>query len=74
MFLSQEEMIELTGCQRQSAQLRALRFMGIEHRQRADGSLVVLRGHVEQAMGLRAISEKADPSKKQKNKPNWGAI
>lgn len=51
MFLTPEEVAELTGRQRSDAQLRALRFMGIEHRVRPDGSLAVSRAHVEAILG-----------------------
>lgn len=50
-FLTEAELYKLTKKQRPSAQARALRFMGIEHRPRADGSIVVLRSHVEAELG-----------------------
>ena len=53
MFLNPDELVTLTGKERYSAQLRALRLMGIEHRQRPDGSVAVLRAHVEQLLGGR---------------------
>lgn len=56
MFLTQHEIAELTGKERPSAQIRALRLMGIEHRRRPDGSVAVLRAHVEQVFGMGAPS------------------
>jgi hypothetical protein len=73
VFLTALEIIELTGFKRSGAQLRALRFLCIEHRQRADGTLVVLRAHVEQAFGLK-LAAKTESKKPQKNEPNWNAI
>lgn len=52
MFLTAEEMIEMTGRQRSDAQVRVLKFMGIEHRIRPDGKVVVLRAHVESVFGI----------------------
>ena len=43
MFLSPDEIAELTGKQRPAAQIRALRSMGIRHHVRPDGHPVVLR-------------------------------
>ena len=51
MFLSAEDLTMLTGFKRRSAQVEALRFMGIEHRVRPDGTVVVLRAHVERILG-----------------------
>lgn len=51
MILSDEELAAFTKRRRKDAQLRVLRFMGIEHKIRPDGSLVVLRAHVEREMG-----------------------
>jgi len=46
-LLTKEELAELTGRERPSAQARALVRMGIPHRTRPDGSPVVLRVHLE---------------------------
>ena len=66
-FLSEDEVIDLTLKRRRSSQAVALRFMGIEHRMRPDGSLAVLRTHVEQSLGV-VISERKT---KQEPGPNW---
>lgn len=47
LCLNAEEVAELTGKQRCGAQARALTAMGIPFRTRPDGSIVVLRIHVE---------------------------
>jgi hypothetical protein len=56
MFLSPCDLTSLTGKTRPSAQVRALRSMGIEHRLRPDGSIAVLTAHVEQQFGVRTSS------------------
>lgn len=71
MILSQQELIELTGRTRKDAQVRVLRFMGIEHRLRPDGSIAVLRDHVERILSGNPL----DSDKLKKNVvPNWSAI
>ena len=51
MFLTVDEVRELTGRQRRQAQGETLRALGIEHRVRPDGSVLVLRAHVEHQLG-----------------------
>lgn len=48
LVLSEQELTELTGRIRPSAQARQLRALGIDFRQRTDGSIVVLRFDLEQ--------------------------
>ena len=57
MFLTADEVRDLTGKVRNQAQVAALRHMGIEHRVRPDGSVAVLRAHVESSLGLLAHSK-----------------
>jgi hypothetical protein len=47
IVLSKQELVELTRKTRPSAQARVLDFMGIDYKPRPDGSLAVLRIHVE---------------------------
>jgi hypothetical protein len=49
MFLTEEELIELSGRRRHGYQRRQLDHLGIPYRVRTDGSLIVLRIHVEVA-------------------------
>ncbi len=51
MFLRNEEVVALTNRRRSAAQVRALRTMGIEHRIRPDGTVAILRSHVEYLLG-----------------------
>jgi hypothetical protein len=69
MFLSPAEIRALTERVQYAAQLRSLRAMGIEHRIRPDGSLAILRSHIEQLFG-------STPEKRrhQSTEPNWGAL
>ena len=69
MFLTREEIRGLTTRIQYSAQVKILRAMGIEHRVRPDGSVAVLRMHVEQLLG--GESKQRNESIKE---PNWGAL
>lgn len=51
IVLTEEELVELTQKERPSAQARVLDFMGIRYRPRPDGSLAVMRIHVETVEG-----------------------
>lgn len=62
MLLTAQEVRELTGMQRSSAQVRALKSMGIECRRRPDGSVVVLRAVVEAVLGGGLITPKVEPA------------
>lgn len=70
MFLDSDEVRELTQRVQRAAQARTLNSMGIEHRARPDGSLAVLRAHVEQQLG----GTQATSRKKAAAEPNWGAL
>lgn len=50
MLLTPAELRQLTHRSRCDAQSRVLRFMGIEHRRRPDGSIAVLRAHVDRVL------------------------
>jgi hypothetical protein len=52
-ILSEEEIRELTNKVHRSAQSRVLTRLGIEHRARPDGSLVVHRSERDRALGIR---------------------
>ncbi|WP_052810901.1 DUF4224 domain-containing protein [Pandoraea vervacti] len=56
MFLEPEEVVALTGRRMYSAQARALRMMGIEHRVRPNGTIVVLSEHVTLALGAQSVT------------------
>lgn len=51
MFLTDDELTELTGKRQNAARMRVLNSMGVQHKARADGSIVVLRAHIERMLG-----------------------
>lgn len=53
IVLSEQELRDYTRKERPSAQARVLDFMGVPYRPRPDGSLAVLRVHVEPVGGAR---------------------
>lgn len=66
MFLTDDDIIALTGKLRSDAQARALDFMGISHKLRPDGSVAVLRAHVEKVFGEGVASKT-----RRKTQPDW---
>lgn len=69
MFLTPDELIEMTGRKQMRAQAIALTHLGIIHKIRADGKPLVLRAHVEQLLGAGLTPKKAVPE----HVPNWAA-
>lgn len=69
MFLTPEEIVELTGRKARKCQRSVLNHMGISHRVRPDGGLVVLRSHVENLLGGQMQRDKLSSPE-----PNWSAI
>jgi hypothetical protein len=57
VLLTPEEIAELTGLHRPGWQARELDHLGIPYRKRSDGSLVVLRIHVEATQDIRPSRE-----------------
>lgn len=54
LVLSEAQLYEVTHKKRPAAQCRALRTMGIEHRQRPDGTVLVHRAHIDNLLGIVA--------------------
>ena len=69
MFLDPDELKQRTNRERSGAQRKALDFMGMPYKVRADGSIVVLRSAIEEVMGARN-----DSHFKKSSKPNWDAL
>lgn len=67
MFLTAEELQQLTGRRRRDAHVRMLRSMGIEHRVRADGTVAVLKAHVDEVFRPRHKHTR----KAQNLEPDW---
>ena len=72
MFLTDEELLELTARQRCNAQARALAAMGINYKPRPDGSLAVLKSHVEEVLG-RGVASGARPTTR-KSAPDFSQV
>jgi len=71
LFLTPNEIQEITNKVYKSAQVRALRAIGIEHRVRADGTPLVLRAHIENLLGKNV---KTTESSTRHSQPNWEAL
>lgn len=69
MFLSEGDLKQLTGKQQRSAQVRALRSMGITHKIRPDGFPLVAQTHL-----LMSLDGLPKESTNKEVKPNWDAI
>ena len=70
LFLDADEISNMTSRVQRAAQVRVLRGMGIEHRIRPDGSVAILRAHVERVFGACPASMRKAASKE----PNWEAL
>jgi len=70
MFLDDDEVRSMTHRVQRAAQAKMLRSMGIAFKQRADGTLAVLRAHVEKEFGAGAERK----SKAKEFQPNWGVL
>jgi hypothetical protein len=66
MFLTPAEIHELTGKTRKPAQRRALNTMGIEHKVRPDGAVIVSRSHIENVLDGNAVTKV-----RKRVEPNW---
>lgn len=69
MFLTADELRELTGKLRRASQVVALRAMGVEHKVRPDGTVAVLLAHVNKIFGNDVKVTKIKDSK-----PDWSAM
>lgn len=72
LCLTPEELVSLTKKKRYSAQAKALRGMGIEHRHRPDGSIAVNRGYYE-ALSNGTLQD-GRFRKQEKTQPRWDAL
>lgn len=69
LFLTEDELVELTHRRRRPAQAKTLRAMGIQHVVRADNSIAVLRAHV-----MRIFGENESGTVARSPRPNWDAL
>lgn len=70
MFLTPDEITELTRRQQRAAQRAVLNALGIIHKVRPDGSIAVLHAHIEKEFGGAPAASKA----KGPRQPNWEAL
>lgn len=70
MFLTREEVTEMTGRQQYRAQAKVLNAMGITYKVRPDGTLLVLRAHVIEQLGGKPAARKSERT----FEPNWAAL
>lgn len=52
LFLTHDELEEVTGAKQLKSQQQRLSELGLVWRLRADGALLVLRGHLENTFGI----------------------
>ncbi|WP_256380691.1 DUF4224 domain-containing protein [Pandoraea sp. SD6-2] len=62
IFLTQDEIRQMTGRVRYKSQSHVLSTLGIKHKVRPDGSMLVLRAHVEKSLGGRPRPGRASAS------------
>lgn len=62
-WLTEDEIRGLTARERRPAQVKQLNAMGVEFRQRADRSIVVMRAHVERLFGATPPAATVKPRK-----------
>jgi len=62
LCLTRDEVAQLTGRTRPSAQRRALRHMAIDHKQRPDGSVVVLRSALDAVLAIGHAMGRTEPN------------
>lgn len=69
-LLTKDEIKELTGKSRRSAQRRVLEKLGIKVTPRPNGTLIVARAHRDAALGLRSVVRQVE----QVASPNFAAL
>lgn len=68
MFLTNDEIQELTNRKQRDAQRSMLNHLRISYKVRADGSLAILRSHVVKQFGDSDVS-----NKNRNSEPDWKA-
>lgn len=66
MFLTPEEITELTGRKTRPAQVRVIKALGLNHRIRPDGFPVILQEHVK-----KQFDGMTQDSVNKESEPNW---
>jgi hypothetical protein len=69
MILTDEQLVALTKKKHRDAQVRVLVALGVTHKVRPDGSILVSEVHVERLLGGVANAKVRAPAE-----PNWAAL
>lgn len=69
IFLTEDEVQSLTHRKRRNSQALALNVMGITHKKRPDGSLAVLRSHIE-----KTLDGAPEKSRVKEWQPDWSSV
>ena len=69
LILSEEEIVDLTGKHRWGSQSAVLNSLGIHHKVRPDGRIIVARAHFEQVMLTKETKRRAPVEAE----PDWSA-
>lgn len=69
LFLTDEDLFGLTQRKRRDAQVKVLRFLGINHRVRPDGSIAILKEHVAKELGGTVEKKKV-----KRVEPDWSGV
>jgi hypothetical protein len=70
MFLTKDEIVQLTGRHRKTCQKQVLEAIGIEYRENGINDLVISRRHVERVLG----GEPSEPEHSGQAEPNFAAV
>jgi hypothetical protein len=71
-FLSSKEIENLTDKKRRPAQVKVLKSLGIQHKVRPDGSIAILRAHINKVFDG---NDDTRSTKREKTVgPNWAAV
>jgi hypothetical protein len=68
-FLEPQDLVALTGKRLGQAQRRVLNQMGVTHKVRPDGKIIVHADHLRKILDAEARS-----AQKQRIEPNWSAL
>lgn len=70
MFLTENEIIELTQRRYRNAQVQAITQMGIDHKVRPDGSVTILREHIQKMFSGETVETK----RRKKSEPDFSEV
>lgn len=71
LFLTDDEIYDLTKKTYGPTRIKALNALGIQHKVRGDGSIAILRDHIIKVFGGNMATQ---AKKAKSSEPNWSAI